>query len=413
MQRESREFEIVLWGASGFTGALVAEYLAQVPGLRWAIAGRNRTKLEAVARELAAQVPGFDPASVPIVEASIDEPASLDRLAGSTRVVLSTVGPYALFGTDLVRACAEAGTDYCDLTGEVQWIHRMIAAFDGTARRSGARLVHCCGFDSVPFDMGVWYLQHERAARGLPAAEEVQGVVRRMRGSMSGGTFASLMNVMEEAAVDPAVRRIGGNANALLPPEMGAPRARAALGLGFSPALGVWTAPFVMATINTKILRRSNALLGFPWGKGFRYEESMATGGGFGGRLRAWVVTAGLGAFMAAAAAGPTRRLLKRVLPAPGEGPDRNARTSGRYEIDFFPAGENPTRPTLIATVAASLDPGYGSTSRMIAECALCLARDDVKAAGGSWTPSACMGEQLLPRLQQGAGLRFSVRQSS
>ena len=166
-----------------------------------------------------------------------------------------------------------------------------------------------------------------------------------------------------------------------------------------------------MATINTKILRRSNALLGYPWGKDFRYEESMATGTGLGGRVRAWAVAGGLGGFMAAAAAGPTRRLLKRVLPAPGEGPDRKARESGRYEIDFIAVGSDAGRPALIANVAAALDPGYGSTSRMIAECALCLARDGVPAAGGSWTPSACMGEKLLPRLQQGAGLRFSVRQ--
>ena len=411
MQAEAPEFEIILWGASGFTGALVAEYLATVPGLRWAIAGRNRSKLEAVARGLETQVPGFRASTLPVIEASIEDAASLARLARSCRVVLSTVGPYALYGTELLRACAEAGTDYCDLTGEVQWIHRMIAAFDHTAARTGARLVHCCGFDSVPFDMGVWFLQRELAARELPPVSEVHGVVRRMRGAMSGGTFASLMNVMEEATKDPAVRRIGGNANALLPPEAAAPRARAALGLGFEPALGLWTAPFVMATINTKILRRSNALLGYPWGKDFRYEESMATGTGLGGRVRAWAVAGGLGGFMAAAAAGPTRRLLKRVLPAPGEGPDRKARESGRYEIDFIAVGSDAGRPALIANVAAALDPGYGSTSRMIAECALCLARDEVPAAGGSWTPSACMGEKLLPRLQQGAGLRFSVRQ--
>lgn len=413
MTPRTREFEIILWGATGFTGALVAEYLAAVPGLRWAIAGRNRQKLERVARELEAQVPGFSAASLPILEAHIDDSASLDRLARATTVVLSTVGPYALYGSALVGACAAAGTDYCDLTGEVQWIHRMIAAYDQPARQSGARLVHCCGFDSVPFDMGVWYLQRELAARGMPAAAEVHGVVRRMRGSFSGGTLASLMNVMEEAAKDPSVRRTASNANALLPPELGAPRARAALGLGFEPALGLWTAPFVMAAINTKILRRSNALLGFPWGRDFRYEESMSTGRGLSGRLRAWSFAGGLAAFMGGAAAGPTRALLKRVLPSPGEGPDRKAREAGCYEIDFIAPGVSPDRPALVATVAASLDPGYGSTSRMIAECALCLARDAVPAGGGSWTPAACLGEALLPRLQTGAGLRFSVRAPS
>ena len=409
MKQDSRDFELVLWGASGFTGALVAEYLAAVPGLRWAIAGRNRQRLDAVVRHLARTVPGFEPGTLSVIEASIDDPASLRRLAGSTRVVLSTVGPYALYGTELVLACAATGTDYCDLTGEVQWIHRMVAAVDAPARASGARIVHCCGFDSVPFDMGVWYLQQELAARGSSPASGVRGVVRRMRGSFSGGTLASLMNVMEEASRDPGVRRIAGNANALLPPEIGATRDRAELGLGFEPALGVWTAPFVMAAINTKILRRSNALLGFPWGKDFRYEECMATGRGLRGRLASWSVAGGLGAFMAGASTRPTRALLKRVLPEPGEGPDRKARESGFYEIDFVAGGAGTKG--LIATVSASLDPGYGSTSRIIAECALCLARDDVATKGGSWTPAACMAEALLPRLQQGAGLRFSVRE--
>jgi len=413
MPAQPRDFDIVLWGASGFTGSLVAEYLATVPGLRWAIAGRNPAKLAGVARGLEALVPGFDPTALPVIEASIDNPESLSRLAQSARVVLSTVGPYALYGTELLRACAESGTDYCDLTGEVQWIHRMVAAFDATAKRSGARIVHCCGFDSVPFDMGVWYLQQALAERGNPVATEVRGVVRRMRGAMSGGTYASLMNAVEEATVDPAVRRIGSNANALLPPELGASRDRAALGLGFEPALGLWTAPFVMATINTKVLRRSNALMGFPWGRDFRYEESMATGKGLGGRLRAWMVTAGLGAFMAAASFGPTRALLTRLLPAPGEGPDRSARERGSYSVDFIASGKTPGSAALIANVSASLDPGYASTSRMIAECALCLAQDNVPAPGGSWTPSSCMGAQLLPRLEARAGLRFSVRAPS
>lgn len=410
MNRNDREFEIVLWGATGFTGALVAECLAAVPGLRWAIAGRDRGKLDAVAARLAVSVPGFDAAALRIQVASIEDPGSLARLATSTRVVLSTVGPYALYGTELVRACAVSGTDYCDLTGEVQWIHRMIAAFDAPARSSGARLVHCCGFDSVPFDMGVWFLQRELAARGMPPASTVRGVVRRMRGSFSGGTLASLMNVMDEAARDPGIRRIGGDANALLPPSDASPRARAELGLGFEPGLGLWTAPFVMAAINTKILRRSNALMGYPWGKAFRYEESMATGRGIGGRLRAYGMAGGLGAFMAAAAAGPTRRLLTRMLPAPGEGPDREARERGFYAIDFIAPGDAPERPALVATVSATRDPGYGSTSRMIAECALCLARDGTGTPGGSWTPSACMAEALLPRLISGAGLSFSAR---
>lgn len=413
MASGARDFDLVLWGATGFTGSLVAEYLARTEGcggkLRWAIAGRNKARLQALARELESLVPGFDAAALPALEASLDDAASLARLAASTRVLLSTVGPYALFGAPLVRACAEGGTDYCDLTGETQWIHQMIADFDATARRTGARIVHCCGFDSVPFDMGVWFLQRTLAEHGAPPSGVVRGVVRKLRGAFSGGTYASLLNAVEEAAASPRLRRMSGDANSLLPPALVAPRARAELGMGFQGQLSVWTAPFVMATINTKILRRSNALLGFPWGKEFRYEESMSTGRGFSGRARAWLVAGGLGAFMGMAAFGPTRSLLRRLLPAPGEGPDRKARESGFYEIDFL--AETGASPRLVATVAASLDPGYASTARMIAECALCLAQDDVSTAGGSWTPASCMAEPLLARLLSRAGLRFSVRE--
>ena len=416
MRHDTREFDLLLWGATGFTGALVAEYLAAREGLggrlRWAIAGRNRSKLEKVARALADQVPGFRAEALPILEADGHDPASLAKLVARTRVLISTVGPYALHGTELLRACAEAGTDYCDLTGEVQWLHRVIAAFDPVARESGARLVHCCGFDSVPFDMGVWFLQREALARHGRPYSEVHGVVRRIRGSFSGGTYASMLNLVEEASREPALRRVLSDANALLPQGHGRGRGRTRNGVTEEPTLGVWTAPFVMAAVNTRIVRRSNALLGSPWGEDFSYEESMATGTGTSGRLRAIGMAAGLAGFMASAAISPGRALLRRVLPAPGEGPDRAAREAGSYRIDFV--GLRPQEaPLLVASVSASLDPGYGSTARMLAECALCLAQDPVASGGGSWTPAACMAEPLLERLRSRAGLDFALREQA
>ncbi|MFM7273057.1 MAG: saccharopine dehydrogenase family protein, partial [Gammaproteobacteria bacterium] len=358
------------------------------------------------------QVPGFPADALPILDADGHDPASLARLAARTRVLVSTVGPYALHGTELLRACAEAGTDYCDLTGEVQWLHRVIADFDPVARASGARLVHCCGFDSVPFDMGVWYLQREALARQGRAYAEVHGVVRRIRGSFSGGTYASMLNLVEEASREPALRRVLTDANALLPAGHARGRGRTRNGVAEEPALGVWTAPFVMAAVNTKIVRRSNALLGSPWGEDFRYEESMATGTGTSGRLRALGMAAGLGGFMASAAIGPGRALLRRVLPAPGEGPDRAAREAGSYRIDFVGVAPQEA-PRLVASVSASRDPGYGSTARMLAECALCLAQDGVSSDGGSWTHAACMAEPLLERLRGRAGLDFTLREQA
>lgn len=416
MAHGDRDYDLVLWGATGFTGALVAEYLVAREGvgkrLRWAIAGRNRAKLEAVRRELASRDPSAGAEALPILEGDSHDPASLARLAASTRVLVTTVGPYALHGTALLRACAAGGTDYCDLTGEVQWLHRSIAEFDTPARDSGARLVHCCGFDSVPFDMGVWFLQREALARHGKPFTEVHGVVRRIRGSFSGGTYASMLNLVEEASREPALRRVLTDANALLPAGHGLGRGRTRNGVFEERALGVWTAPFVMAAVNTKIIRRSNALRGYPWGRDFGYEESMATGPGTGGRLRALGMAAGLGGFMASAAIGPGRAVLRRVLPAPGEGPDRAAREAGSYRIDFLGLATEDT-PGLIASVSASLDPGYGSTARMLAECALCLAQDEVATGGGSWTPSACLAEPLLKRLGDRAGLDFALRDKS
>jgi short subunit dehydrogenase-like uncharacterized protein len=409
MNRAEREFELIVWGATGFTGRLVAEYLAAAEGagLRWAVAGRNRGKLDEVAAAVARSAPAARMQDVPRLLADSDDLDSLRALARRTRVLVSTVGPYALHGSALVQACAECGTDYVDLTGEPHWIRRMIDAWQGAATASGARILHSCGFDSVPFDMGVWYLQRALQAQGRGFAREIHGVVRRMRGGFSGGTFASMLNFVEEAARDPALRRLAANANALVPaakPEY------LREGVAWEPALGLWTGPFVMAAINTKTVRRSHALLGYPWGPVIRYTESMAIGTGTGARLRAHALHAGMGAFVLGASLGPTRALLRRLMPKPGEGPDAQARESGFYEIDFVGLDAGG-RELGIARVSGDRDPGYGSTSRMLAECALALARDAVPAAGGMWTAASCLGEPLLARLEARAGLRFSLRE--
>jgi short subunit dehydrogenase-like uncharacterized protein len=411
MNKAAREFDLVVWGATGFTGRLVAEYLAGCEGgdgtLRWAIAGRNAERLAEVASGIAARLPKAAMHAVPRLIADSNDLDSLRALAARTRVLISTVGPYALYGSGLVQACAELGTDYVDLTGEPHWIRRMLDAWQEAARASGARIVHCCGFDSVPFDMGVWYLQRELQARTGRTAPEVHGVVRRMRGGFSGGTFASMLNFVEEAVGDPALRRLAANANALLP---GAPVEYLKDGVAWEAALETWTGPFVMAAINTKTVRRSHALLGSPWGPAFRYLESMAIGAGTAGRLRAHALQAGMGVFMLGAALGPTRTLLKRLMPKPGEGPDEAARNSGFYEVDFVGLGAGG-EALGIATVSGDRDPGYGSTCKLISESALCLVQDTSQAmcGGGIWTPGAAMGLALARRLQERAGLSFAI----
>jgi short subunit dehydrogenase-like uncharacterized protein len=413
MEREQREFDIIVLGATGFTGALVAGYLARRhprrTDLRWAVAGRSMAKLDLLAQTLATTIAGFDADALARLPCDSTDPGSVAALARRARVIVSTVGPYALYGSALVQACAENGTDYCDLSGELQWIHRMIGEWGPRASASGARLVHCCGFDSVPSDMGVWYLQQQLQARHGDTAASVQGVVTRIRGSFSGGTYASMLNFIAETARDPALRRLALDADALIESSSRVPR-RLDEKVAFNDALKQWTAPFIMAVINTRIVHRSNALQGFAWGSDFNYEESMATGSGAGGWLRARGMQLGTGLFLASALSAPGRALLTRLLPAPGEGPDEAARARGCYELKFFGTPRNGAQhEALVATVAADADPGYDSTARMLSECALCLAFDELPTQGGSWTPSSAMGAALLERLQRHAGLGFSI----
>ncbi len=407
MSESPREYDVVVWGATGFTGALVAEYLSQQYGvgqtLRWAIAGRSEQKLIKLRDSL-----GESAASLDMIVADSFDEAALDRMANRTRVVITTVGPYAKYGSALVAACVTNGTHYCDLAGEAQWIRRMIDQHHDAATASGARIVHCCGFDSVPMDVGVWFLQREARQRYGSYCESIALLVKAMRGGPSGGTLASMMNLIREAREDRNVARVLRDPYGLNPEgERDGPDGGDQRSVIYDKLVGAWTAPFVMAGINTRVVRRSHALQGYPYGRDFRYREATIVGDGVSGWVRASALTGGLGGFVAAASFGPTRRLLQRFVPEPGEGPDREQRENGFFDLRQF--GRLPDGNVITSRITGDRDPGYGSTSRMLSECAACLALDDLTSAGGVLTPAAAMGGALLDRLQANAGLSFEI----
>lgn len=404
------EFDVVLFGATSFVGQILSHYLLQRHGadgrsLRWALAGRSAAKLETLKQEM-----GPAAAAVPVVMADAADPAPLEALCARTRVVVSTVGPYALYGSPLVEVCARSGTDYCDLTGEVQWIERMIRQHEATARQTGARIVHCCGFDSVPSDLGVHVLQQASLQRHGVPAQRVKLRIKALRGGFSGGTVASLMNVMREVAADPALRKTLGNPYALCPEGPKRPRQPDVALPEYDADAGSWLAPFVMAAINTRVVHRSNALKGWAYGADFTYDEAMMTGRGTKGRLGALGVAAGLGGFVGLAALKPTRWLLERfVVPKPGEGPSPREQANGFYDIRVL--GRTAAGDSLTVKVTGDRDPGYGSTAKMLGEAAACLAQDLPKDGlpGGFWTPATALGDRYVQRLVDHAGLSFDV----
>ncbi len=404
----NKELDVIVWGATGFTGALVAEYLRDRYGvggdLRWAIAGRSADKLDQLKKRL-----GETCDALPVLQADSHDDASLRELAARTRVVITTVGPYALYGEKLVSACVESGTHYCDLAGETQFIRKMIDTYNDAARDSGARILHCCGFDSVPSDIGVWYLQTEaRRLRGS-TCNSIKLFVKAAKGSLSGGTYASMLNLMEEARHDRELARMIVDPYSLNPAgEREGPDKGEQQDIRFSDDLKAWTAPFLMASVNVRVVRRSNALMGYPWGKDFRYDEAVLSGKGAAGWLKAAAMAAGLGALMAGASLDWSRNLLrKRFLPKPGEGPTREERESGFFKLVL--TGQLPDGGVIKAHVSGDRDPGYGSTAKMLAECGVCLAQDDLDVGGGVWTPAAAMAAPLLDRLRANAGLTFDI----
>ncbi len=408
MRQPSHHF--VVFGATSFVGQLLTRYLYQRHGIdgevKWAIAGRSTARLDQLRQSL-----GGDGRRLPMIVCDAGDEVALRELCQATRVVVSTVGPYALHGSPLVKACAETGTDYCDLTGEVQWIRRMIDAHEAAARQSGARIVHCCGFDSIPSDLGVHFLQRQALAMFGAPAQRVKLRIKALRGGFSGGTAASLMNVLKEVGENPGLRKLLGDPYAIAPAsEVKRPRQPDVRFAQYDADARSWIAPFVMAAINTRVVHRSNGLAGQAYGADFAYDEAMMTGAGIKGRMMALGVSAGLGGFMLAALLKPTRSLLERhVIPKPGEGPSPEAQEKGYFDMRFI--GRTAAGGTLRCKVTGDRDPGYGSTAKMLGEAVACLAFDVPKESlpGGFWTPATAMGDGLIARLTAHAGLTFEA----
>lgn len=403
---DARTHDLVVYGATGFVGRLLAGYLAEhaPEGTRVALAGRSRARLEEVRA-------GLPPAGRdwPLLEADSTDPDSLRALAGSTRVLATTVGPYARYGLPVVEACARAGTHYADLTGEVLFVRDAIARYDGVARDTGARIVHACGYDSVPSDLCTLLLARRAEADGAGGLRDVE-LVATARGGFSGGTVDSMRAQVEALQRDPALRRVVGDPFALSPDrkaEPDTPQPRDA-GLPERTPDGRWTAPFVMAPFNTRIVRRSNALQGWAYGRGLRYGEVMGVGRGPLGAVTAAGVTAGLLAAVSAMSLAPTRAVLDRVLPAPGTGPGEAARAKGWFRMVVDAGTEDGRRYR--ATAAGKGDPGYAATAVMLGEAALALALDGDRLPdrAGSLTPATALGEVLVERLRA-AGHTYEV----
>ncbi|MCR2747658.1 saccharopine dehydrogenase family protein [Limnobacter parvus] len=404
-----KEFDVVVFGATSFVGQILVQYLWKRHGLngelKWAIAGRDQAKLEILRNTLGEQA-----RTLPILTANASNEEELQGLSAKARVIVSTVGPYALYGSQLVKICAESGTDYCDLTGEVQWIARMIDAHEASAKKSGARIVHCCGFDSIPSDLGVLFLQNAVTVQYGEPCQQIRMRVRKLKGEFSGGTVASMINVTREVAADRSLAKKLANPYLISPTRLAARQPNVKFA-EFDPIAKNWLAPFVMAGINTRIVHRSNALMGYNYGKDFKYDEAMMTGSGLKGRLTAIGLASGMAGFLIGAALPPTRWILEKyVVPKPGEGPSENSQKRGSYDLRFY--GTTSKGKSAVARVTGDMDPGYGSTAKMLGEAVVCLAKDNHDKAGGFWTPASLMGEQLISRLQLHAGLTFELLES-
>ncbi|MEM6451795.1 MAG: saccharopine dehydrogenase NADP-binding domain-containing protein [Cyanobacteria bacterium P01_D01_bin.105] len=417
-------YDLVVFGATGFVGRILCGYLLHQAGLsnsvKWAIAGRSEAKLKALVTELGATGLGAtglgaEATGLPYITADVTDEVSLRNLCAQTRVVISTVGPYALYGEPLVKVCAETGTDYCDLTGEPQWVRQMIECYNPVAQASGARIVHCCGFDSIPSDLGVYYLQQQAKQHLGEFCDRVKMRVKSAQGGVSGGTAASGVNLIQEASTNPEMRQELNNPYSLCPerdseisPSPAHPPTL--VPVKYDPHFQEWVSPFVMAAINTRIVLRSNALMDYSYGQSFQYEEAVLTGPKMAGWLAAQGLNIGLGGLAAAMAFAPTRWLLSNTLiPKPGEGPSQEAQEQGAYDLRFW--GITASGQTLEIKVVGDQDPGYGSTAKILGQAGLCLAEDFANAdkPGGFWTPASMFGDSLIERLVKSAGLTFDL----
>jgi short subunit dehydrogenase-like uncharacterized protein len=404
---DDRPLDVVVFGASGFVGRLIAGRLAEhaPPDVRIGLAGRSRERLAAVRAQL-----GPRAAEWPLIVADSGDPDSLAAMAGGTRVVASTVGPYRHSGLALVDACIAAGTDYADLTGEVLFVHESMERHERAAE-AGVRIVHSCGFDSIPSDLGVLLLHEAVRADGAGDLGETTLVVTSMKGGFSGGTLASLKGQIDDMKTSGAARKVVADPYALSPDRSGDPDGRGERdlrGVAHDEKLGQWIAPFVMAGFNTRIVRRSNALQDWAYGRGFRYREVAGLGNGKLAPVKGAGLAGGIAALAGGLAVKPSRMLLDRVLPAPGEGPSEKARDNGLFRMDIDTTTSTGARYR--ARVAAKGDPGYAATAVMMSESALCLAldRERLPRRAGVLTPSTAMGSSLVDRLRA-AGMTFEA----
>lgn len=399
---ESRRYDITLLGASGYTGRLVASYLGRAEGRKsWAIAGRNRAKLEEVASEFPAE------ARPDIVVVDVESIDDVRRMAENTRVLCTTAGPYDALGRGVVRACVEKRTHYCDITGEVPFVRHSIDTHHEEATKNGIRVVHCCGFDSIPSDLGVHVLQNAAYERFGAPLHTIEFVVLKSRGGFSGGTAQSLVGVLDAASRDPEALKSMVDPYGLSPKGTTGPdRDASSWHKSTFPGVDGYVAPFIMGPINARVVRRTNALTDERYGHAFRYSEWMRTGTGAKGYLVAAGTTVGTGALFTLGQEKATRRLLARWLPKSGVGPTKEQRDSGFYRIRLF--GKRDGQRALDLRVEGDLDPGYGDTSKMLAESALSLAYDDLPASFGVITPAFAMGDALVARLRR-ANIRFEL----
>jgi short subunit dehydrogenase-like uncharacterized protein len=410
MQDTSPKFDIIIFGATSFVGQILTRYMLNqfaVGGeLKWAIAGRSQNKLSELKLSLGTAGEALDT----LVADAADED-SLHSMCLSTRVIISTVGPYALYGEPLVKVCVALGTDYCDLTGEVQWIAKMLERYEDEAKKSGARIVNSCGFDSVPSDLGVYFLQHHAKQKFGQTCSSIKMRVKKMKGAASGGTVASMTNIFKEVASNPALRKVLANPYAICPSDHGNTVRQDNMNRPqYDDDFNSWVAPFVMAVINTRIVHRSNTLVEGGYSQHFDYNEAMLTGKGLMGSGIAAGVGVGLGGFAMAAVIPPTRWVMEKfILPKPGEGPSIDAQEKGFYDLRFY--GKTDDGQEIRCKVTGDQDPGYGSTAKMLGQAAACLAQDISKddVQGGFWTPASVFGTQLITRLEKHAGLTFEI----
>ena len=409
-----REFDIIVWGASSYMGKLIAEHLLSTyganTGLRWAMGGRNSDKLLAARDRLG---PGAEQISIILAESHDRE--LLDAMTKRTRVICSSVGPYQFYGEELVASCIENGTDYCDLTGEFLWIRKMIDKYEVKSRERNVRLVNSCGFDSLPSDLGTLFVQAEFKKRYGEFSPEVSMRVEHgfLGVKPSGGTIASILGSFELVAKDKQLMKLAYNPNGLLPNDAAkSTRDMDVKYPKYEQEIKSWVAPYLMASGNTKIVRRGNALMKYRYGRDFLYGEGICSGVGIRGWWRATKATFSLYSMITMMAIGFTRDRLRRKLPQPGEGMSRVERESGSYSLVFIARHPVDTQKNVRAEISGKRDMGYGSSSRMIGEAAVCLALDESSRSvpGGFWTPASCLGEHLIERLQRNAEIKFSIR---